>query len=203
MNPFAPLRILVIAAAFLGASLLQAEDLSHFEDDFDSPQQANRRASRGDWSFVDGTASCTQDDELYKKFKDHGPILLYSLPHQDAEVSYRFKAEGTKIVVFTINGEDGHVFRFVTGQKHTDIRLFPKDAEVKSLSGARSQEMGLKDGQWTDVKMSLKGDTAMVKVGDAEPMVVTHPSLTAPKTNVTIGFSFGSLSLQGFSVDYN
>lgn len=202
MNPSSPLRYFLILSAFVGATLLQAADLNHLEDGFSEPKMAGRRASRGEWSFVDGTAKCTQDDALYKKYKDHGPIIFYDLPHQDCEVSYRFKPEGAKNVVFTINGEEGHIFRFVTGEKHTDIRLFPPGPEHKSISGGRSPEMGLKEGQWTEVKVTLKGEVATVKIGDAEAMMVTHPSLNAPKANISIGFSFGALSLQGFSVDY-
>ena len=38
-------------------------------DDFLEAKDPIRRASRGDWKFEEGAASCTQDDELYKKYK--------------------------------------------------------------------------------------------------------------------------------------
>jgi hypothetical protein len=40
-------------------------------------------------------ATCTQDDELYKKNKDHGPILFYDLAHTDAAIRFAFKPDAS------------------------------------------------------------------------------------------------------------
>jgi len=66
------------------------------QNDFSDPETTQRRTLRGDWNIADGMATCMQDDELYKKHKDHGPIIFYDLPHESCTVSFQFKAEGAK-----------------------------------------------------------------------------------------------------------
>src|SRR5688500_14358850 len=93
------------------------------------------RALRGLWKGGNGVMTCTQDDALYKKDKDHGPILFYDVPLQDGRVRFSFKAEGAKTLVFTANGADGHVFRFVMSERGTSIRAFPTEgAGPKSIA---------------------------------------------------------------------
>ena len=60
----ATLRVLIGTAAFA----------AKFKDDFTQPKLEQRRAARGGWKFADSIARCTQNDALYKKNKDHGPI---------------------------------------------------------------------------------------------------------------------------------
>ncbi len=179
-----------------------ADPTTHFVDEFSSAEVPERRAMRGDWIIEEGIAKCTQDDALYKKYKDHGPIIFYNLAFSDCLVKYQYKPEGCQNVVFTINGEAGHVFRIVTGSKHSDFRLFPPDSDTKSIAARRVEELAIQDGVWTDVEVHLQGTTATIKIGDSEPIVVTHDSLAGKKTNVSVGFAFGTLSVQGFSVDY-
>lgn len=50
-----------------------------------------RRALRGDWQIENGVAQVTQDDALYKKHKDHGPILFYDFPATRATYHYAVK----------------------------------------------------------------------------------------------------------------
>ena len=75
--------VLCVLAVSTGA----AESLL-LKDDFANGGSSTRRAIRGDWKIADGVASCTQDDELYKKFKNHGPIIFYDLPFDDATVRF-------------------------------------------------------------------------------------------------------------------
>jgi len=170
------------------------------KDDFSDPNLKSRRAMRGDWKYANGTATCTQEDELYKKFKDHGPIIFYDLAHTDATVRFSFKAEGAKTVVFTANGETGHVFRFVMSPAGTSIRAFPTDKpDVKSIALA-TEKLPLKSGEWTSVEVKLHGGKATVKIGDAPAKTYEHASLARPKANLSVGFSFGTLSVKGFTV---
>lgn len=53
----------IFSALLLSSSLLADEAL--LKDDFANAKLESRRASRGEWKFADGTATCTQDDELY------------------------------------------------------------------------------------------------------------------------------------------
>jgi hypothetical protein len=40
----------------------------------------------------------------------------------------------------------------------------------------------------------------MVQFGDGHPLTVEHPSLARPKTNISVGFSFGTLTFKEFIV---
>lgn len=170
-----------------------------FKDDYSAPKLPERKAARGDWKFTNGTASCTQDDALFKKNKDHGPIIFYDLPHQDAKVSFSFKADGSKTLVFTANGEKGHVFRFVMSSAGTSVRYFGGGESEKS--GELTKGPALKLGEWVDVSVELKGPKATIAIGKDYKQTVEHASYATVKTNLSIGFSYGTLSLKGWSVE--
>ncbi len=192
LTPLACLFFALISALPLSAALL-------LQDDFSDPNLSVRRAQRGSWHFEDGAGICTQDDDLFKKSKDHGPILFYNLAYADATIRFAFRSQGTKSLIFTANGADGHVFRFVIGQNSTSIRGFPPHGESHSISLGQ-EKFVLHPGEWTSVEVILKGDTATVKLGDEPAYTYTHPSLDRPKTNLSIGFSYGTVSVRNLVV---
>jgi hypothetical protein len=165
------------------------------KDDFSDAALAARKATRGTWTYADGVATCTQDDELYRKNKDHGPILFYDLAYTDAVLHFRFKATEAKSVVFTANGDSGHVFRFVLGAAGLNVRAFPPGSEEKSTSLGLDKEIKLRSGEWVGVTVTLKGETATIKMGAGSETTYTHPSLARSKVNFSVGFSFGTLSV--------
>jgi hypothetical protein len=169
-------------------------------DDFSPAENPARKALRGAWSIADGAATCAQDDELYKKHKNHGPILIYDLKYEDAVIEFAFKPDAaTKSLVFTANGEDGHIFRIVIGAKNASIRAFPADAkDHASIALATLPELKLVPGEWTPVRVELRGPHASVKVGNFTGSY-EHASLTRAKTNLTVGFSFGTLSVKSLA----
>ena len=187
--------------SFLVASSLCAADAPLLKDDFSNPKLETRRASRGDWKLTDNIATCTQDDELYKKYKDHGPIIFYDLAYEDATIRYSFKADAAvKSVVFTSNGADGHIFRFVSSERGTSMVAFPPDSKDHKAARLGKPGPALKPGEWVPVVVTLKGPKATVKMGDFEE-TYEHPSLARPKTNLSIGFSFGTVSVKDVVVE--
>lgn len=176
-----------------------AADAVLLKDDFTRVDSGGRRAMRGAWTFKNGVASCTQDDALYKQYKNHGPIIFYDLPFDDATVTFSFKAEKAKAVVFTANGERGHIFRVSWTPRGTGVRGFPPDAKDKSISVGQD-EKPLQQGVWIPVQVTLKGSQATVRVGDGPPQVFEHESFARPKTNISVGFSFGGLDLKDLAV---
>lgn len=193
------MRHLLFSALLFSSSLFAAEVL--LKDDFANPKLETRRASRGEWKFADSIATCTQDDELYKKLKNHGPIIFYDLGYEDATIRFSYKADaGVKSLVFTSNGAEGHIFRFVTGPKSTGIRAFPSDSKDHKSISLGTEGPALKPGAWVPVVVTLKGTKATVKIGDFE-QTYEHASLARPKTNLSIGFSFGTVSLKDVVVE--
>jgi hypothetical protein len=180
-----------------------AADAPLLKDDFSAPKLETRRASRGDWKFTDNIATCTQDDELYKKFKDHGPIIFYDLAYTDAAIRFAFKPdETTKSVVFTSNGDDGHIFRIVFSKVGASIRAFPPEGKADHTSIAAGTEPGLKlkPGEWTNVSVELRGSKATLKIGDFVK-TYDHASFARAKTNLSVGFAFGTVSVKDVVVE--
>ena len=157
-------------------------------------------AVRGDWKIADGIARCTQDDELYKKNKDHGPVIWYKVPFQDASVKFSFKPEGSKTFVFTINGDNGHIFRFVSTTNGTSILVFPTDSADHKSMPLNREGPALRQGEWTDVVVAFKGEKAAVSIGKDFSAKLEHAAIAQPKTTVGLGFSFGTLSAKDFSL---
>jgi hypothetical protein len=153
--------------AILYTLTLHAEPTSLLSDDFSQAQNPQRKAQRGEWKYTSGTATCTQDDELYKKFKNHGPILFYDLAYSDAVIEFAFQPDAAaKNLVFTANGKDGHIFRIIIGQANTSVRAFPaEEKDHKSIALATLPEIKLTPGQWLPVRVELRGSKAIVKLG--------------------------------------
>ncbi len=189
------LRTLALSCVLIGNTI--AADAPLLKDDFSAAKLEQRRALRGEWKFAEGAASCTQDDALYKKNKDHGPIIFYELAYTDAMIRFSYKADAAvKSVVFTCNGEAGHIFRFVTSAAGTGMRAFPADAkDHKSIALAQEKSLALKADEWVPVTITLRGAKATVKIGDFEK-TYEHASLSRAKSNLSVGFGFGTLSVK-------
>lgn len=185
----------------LAFSSVYAADAPLLRDDFSSAKLDQRRAMRGDWKFADQTATCTQDDELFKKNKDHGPILFYDLAYSDAAIRFAVKPDAnTKSIVFTANGAESHLFRLVFSQAGMAVRAFPTDSkDHKSVALANETAVKLKAGEWNEVSVELRGGKATVKVGDFA-RTYEHASIGLAKVNLSIGFSFGTLSVKDLVV---
>jgi hypothetical protein len=50
------------------------------------------------------------------------------------------------------------------------------------------------------VTVELRGPRATVSIGDDYSATVEHASLARPKTNVSVGFSFGTIAVKEFSI---
>ncbi|MDF1740184.1 MAG: hypothetical protein P1U86_13560 [Verrucomicrobiales bacterium] len=190
-------KLSLLAIASLLALSGNAAELP-YADSFTGETQESRRLTRGPWIVKDGTATCTQDDALYKKFKDHGPVIWYDLNFTDSTVSYSMKAdEAVKNFVFTINGGEGHVFRFVSSPARTFVKAFPREGEPDGILDRKAPP--LKADEWIDVSVTFNGESAIVKIGDYET-TVTHPAIAQKKTTIGLGFSFGTMSFKDVAV---
>jgi len=181
-------------------------------DNFTQAEYPHRNAARGDWKIEGGVAAVTQDDELYRKYKNHGPIMIYTVPHTDATAVVEFRPEGCKAVVFTMDAEaGGHAFR---------VRLMGEDPKspkrgsaivtyAAKKPGAAKAEMivlankkdvpTLQDGEWTRLEVTVIGDTATVKIGD-QSFRVQHERIAQDKKIAKLGFSFGALEIRKFEL---
>lgn len=186
----------------LAVAGLHAAEAPRLSDAFASADHPVRRAQRGPWQFADGVATCTQDDALYRKFKDHGPILFYDFAHQDAVVRFAYRADpSVKTVVFTANGADGHVFRFVTSARGTSVRAFPTDEATHKSVAVGQPGPALKAGVWVPVEVRLQGTRVTLRIGPDFVQTFEHPSFARAKTNLSLGFSFGTLAVRDWGAE--
>ena len=176
--------------------LLKPEEIL-VEDGFAEAKKKGRRAVRGDWQFADGVAKCTQDDELYEKFKNHGPVIWYGQGFTNAVIEFEIRASEVKNFVFTINGSHGHVFRFVMNERGTGIRAW--DADHKSRAVVTGGPKLVQD-TWIPVTVELAGKQAALQIGPDYSVKVEDPSYAAAKTVVGLGFSFGALQIRDFKL---
>lgn len=200
---FIPLSLFFAAAACLAGKLV--------DDDYSTKKHPQRKALRGGWTIADGMASVAQDDALYKKCKNHGPIMAYEVAHTDAVAVVEFKPTGCKAVVFTMDAAaGGHAFRVQlrteTGKPKPESRIVTYAAKKE---GAEKAEMvvledkgvpKLKDGEWNRIEVRVVGGKATVKIAD-KTFTVTHPRIAQAKSIAKLGFSFGELSIRKFSLE--
>lgn len=167
-------------------------------DSFTEPEKTNRRLTRGNWTVKDGMATCAHDEELFKKYKDHGPAIWYDQEFSDGVIRFEFlPSPECQHFVFTVNGGDGHVFRFVMNETGTDIRAWDSDHKARQLSKAGPP---LPKIVWTPVMVELVGGKACVHIGEKYQQTVEDPSYAAPKTVVGVSFHYGSVQLRNFEL---
>ncbi len=186
---------------FLAAASFAAE-APLLKDEFLPTTFEGRRALRGEWKFAEGSATCTQDDALFKKNKDHGPILFYDLAYTDAAIHFAVKPDAAnKTIIFTANSAEGHVFRLVFSAAGMGVRAFPpEEKDHKSISLGNEKAVVLKADAWTKIRVELRGSKATVKVGDFTK-TYEHASIARAKANLSVGFSYGTVSVTEMVVD--
>ena len=195
------MRTSILLIAALALPLAAGPKGAGFVDSFNMPELANRRLMRGDWKVSGGVASVTQDDELYKKYKNHGPIVFYDMPMQDVRVKFEVRLEDAKRFVFTFNGKGGHVFRLLQNPDGAAVLAF-EDKDGKHAS-VRLDETPpkVRNGEWIPYTVEIRGDSARYAIGDAPAKTVKHPTLASAKSNLSLSFHYGTMRVRGLSVE--
>ena len=183
-----------------------------FRDDFSQAALADRLAERGEWRFEGGVASCVADPELYKQYKNHGPILKWPREFTEGAIEFEMKAEGCQRVVFTLN-EEGHVFRVTLadetegatgGASKVPTRLIgwstqsSKENKGDTLLPEGLPDLSAIDGKWVRVKLVVKGEGATLQIGDDFETEIEHASLGRAKSMIMLTFAHGRLAVRDF-----
>ena len=199
--------------SFVFAFLLigNAASGEEFLDDFRDAKLQGRLAERGAWQFGDGVASCVCDPDLYKQFKNHGPILKWPRKFSDAKISFQMKAEDCGRVVFTLNG-DGHVFRVTLADEREDAPAGQSKVPTRVIAWATKSSKqnkgdtikppGMPDlarvnGKWVPVQLAVVGKRALLTIGDFQTEI-DHAALAREKSMVMLTFAHGKLSVRDF-----
>ena len=170
-----------------------------------------RHAERGQWKFHNGIASCVADPELYKQYKNHGPILKWPREFSDATIQFEMKATDCQRVVFTLNG-DGHIFRVTLADERPDAPAGKSKVPTRVIAWATKSSKQNKgdtikpeampdlpavNGVWVPVRLDVKGKRATLTIGDFETKII-HDALARNKNMVMLTFAHGDLSVRKF-----
>jgi hypothetical protein len=166
------------------------------------------KAGRGTWTYSGEVASCTSDPELYKKFANHGPFLLWVSEFVDGTTSVEFKPSDCQRVVFTFNG-DGHIFRVIlmdaeSAKRKVSNRIIAwAEQSSKTNNGTISVPEGLPglvdlNNKWTKLSVIVNDGTADLTIGDFKT-TLKHPALKRDKNNITLSFASGKMDIRNFS----
>lgn len=192
--PFLALAFVLTALPVLGGTLV--------DDKFTSPTLPGRDLSpnRGVWKLADGIATCTQDDDLYTKNKNHGPVVWYNTAFTDATIRFAIRAEKVKQFVFTLNNEKGHVFRYVMGPMPLSVRAWDtQGGTAKPDAFPVKNGPKLAEGEWIQAELKFAGNECTLSVGDFTQSF-THPANAKNKTKMGLGFAFGTLQVKDVSI---
>ena len=185
----------------LALPLLAGPKDSGFLDSFTTEELANRRLLRGEWNVAGGVARVTQDDALYKKYKNHGPIAFYDLPMGDVRVSFEVRLEDAKRFIFTFNGKGGHVFRLLQNEANAAAMAYQdKDGKHAPLRlDTALPRVG--NGQWIRYEVELRGEAAAFSIGDEFRKTVKHASFAKQKANLSLSFHYGAMEIRRLRVE--
>ncbi len=203
----------LLIAVFTFATITLPVPADEFVDDFSDATLKGRLAERGEWNFKNGEVSCVADPELYRKFKNHGPILKWPREFVDGTIEFEVKPKDCQRVVFTLNG-DGHIFRVILGDsvpsKESGLSKVPSriicwaSKSSKKNKGDAIKPKGLKglptlNAKWTKVKLVVKAGVADLKIGEFGT-TVKHAALAREKNIVTMSFASGELAMRAFRI---
>lgn len=172
-------------------------------DTFSDPNHPSRQALRGEWVYQNGEAFCESDPELYKEFKNHGPILRWPCELSDGTMEFEVKPEGCERLVITFNG-DGHIFR-ITMRDDDGSRVIgwigksSKENKGDILTQIPPPKITTIDGEWIKVGLAMNEGRARLQIGDYMADL-DHESLTRLKQEFTISFASGSCAVRGVRI---
>ena len=198
---------------FVLIGLLSTTSAQSIVDDFSQAKFEARVAERGDWKFENRIASCASDPELYKTFKNHGPILKWPFANgfTDGSAEFEMKAQDCQRVVFTFNG-DGHIFRVTLADETLSATAGPSKVPTRLIAWAEKSSKqnkgdtiepeGLPDlpainGKWVKVKIEVTGKTADLTIGKFRTKL-KHAALARNKNMTMLTFAHGTLAVRNF-----
>ncbi len=201
------MAFLIVATGAAGDEITNA-----FVDDFGAADFKGRQAERGAWQFNDGVARCVSDPGLYKKFKNHGPILKWPRKFEDGKIQFEMKAKNCQRVVLTLNG-DGHIFRATLADERPDAPAGTSKVPTRLIAWATKSskqnkgdtikpkgmpDLSVVNDEWVTVMLDVKGKHAVLAIGDFQA-AISHVALAREKNMIMLTFAHGEIAVRDFS----
>lgn len=180
---------------------VHAETLIH--DDFVDEKLKSRLPARGDWKLEDKAISANFDEELFKKYKNHGPIVWYNheaVTDCDIELEY-FVTGGVDTVMFSVNDAKGHVYRTTIKTEGSRKGAYTKGwtAKKKASLAGKLEGFDLEENKWVAVKLSFKGNKLSLTIGD-KTQEYEHDAFAREKTKFNFQFSKGMMKVRNLKI---
>ena len=179
---------------------LNAEVL--IQDNFTKDKMPTRKPARGDWKISEGVISCDFSDELYKKYKNHGPIVWYNFKTStDCTIEMEYMISGgTSSVVFSVNDAKGHVYRTTVMKDGKRKGAWSKGwLATKKSSPAGKIDYELVENKWVPVKITFKGNKMTFSI-DGNSQEFEHDGFAREKTRFNYQFVKGNLKVRNLKI---
>ena len=202
MTRFALVQV-PIAVLFATTSFASDESFE-VTDTFEQGKHSSRSALRGEFEIANGVLKVHHDPELYTKYKDHGPIVIYSGKFQNGRAKLRFRLSQSLAVdkpargAFTFDGEKGHVLRVFTMTSQAGRVAVWNEGEKKPTIVARDLPK-VELGKWYDLEVVVDGGLAKITLA-GKTVAVEHEGLKRAKTNAKYSTAFATMELDEFSI---
>ncbi|MCM8529694.1 MAG: hypothetical protein NE330_00915 [Lentisphaeraceae bacterium] len=162
------------------------------EDNFVTKKLEARKPARGNWQIKDGVIAAKFDAELFKKYKNHGPIVWYDIKTStDCTINLEYKISGAvDTVMFSVNDKKGHVYRTTLKKDGKRKGAFTKvwNAEKKSSPAGPLDGFEYTLDKWLPVRLTFVGTTLTVKIGESS-QTYEHEGFAREKAKINFQFS--------------
>lgn len=183
--------ILIIHFSVLGDVLIH--------DNFSKPDLKVRTFKNGDWTLNSDMASCTQDDELYRKRKNHGPAVIYDSEFNHARISFEAMFEQSEAFVVTFTSDDKNkLFRFVlNSEKPLSVRAWRGSSKGKKPDFLEDGKKTPKliNGHWHQVSLEFKQNQCTINIDDFSK-TYSHEGIGKTKHRLGLALHYGTISLK-------
>jgi hypothetical protein len=167
-------------------------------DTFADQEMAGRTFARGPWEVKDHQTTCVQSEELVKKYKNHGPVIMYDVTYTDATISFSWKpSSAVESMALVLNSEQGHVFRLLL-KPASGLMILSKD-EGEAKGKTMGNLPGFTANEWMAVKCMISGTDVTVTYDDTT-RTMRGNALKSPRNNISILFSHGNFSVKDVKV---
>ena len=178
------------------SSTLTAEVI--IDDDYSSENIESRQTARGAWKVKDNSISVSFDEALYKKHKDHGPMVRYTFDStSDLTIEMEVMMSEIGKLCFQVDNDEGHLLKaIVNGAGKGSIRGFNgKESEVVGKIKSSTEE-----NKWMPVKLSFIDNKLTFSFNGSKPQVFNHPSFEKGKTKFVYKFAEGHLKARKLQI---
>ena len=179
-----------------------------FEDNFSQEVLESRTISRGKWSIKENMASSIWSKESAVKtpkgFK-RSHRIAWNAEFDNGSIEMQVHTKDIKSILIGMDGK-GHICYLTFNEDSFKAVVFPTDKVkgwVKKTNKYATKDIpsikAFKQNEWTDVKMTTKGNTLQLQIGDYKT-TVEDVGFGRHKKSFTFNFTEGEVKIRNVKV---